>query len=196
MRFPALLVCLGLICGNAHAQNPAGVINDFHGALIEGMQGGAELGCKGRAKKLEAVIDKTYDIGFLAEKVLRRDWKNLSAKQRKQFTDTLHDLVITTYAFEFASFNDESFETLKTQDMSQGRKLVRTRLLIPGDPAVSFDYLLQNRGGQWRVVNVITEGISDLAVRAQQYSQALKERGFDGMISWLRGQIKKNQTDC
>ncbi|MEK6805659.1 MAG: ABC transporter substrate-binding protein [Pseudomonadota bacterium] len=190
------LASLSATAGAANASSPAGVIDHFHETLIAGMQGGNELGCKGRAEKLKPVIDQTYDIPFLAEKVLRRDWGKLSAKQRKQFTHTLHDLVITTYAFEFSSFNDETFETLKTQDMSQGRKLVRTRLQIPGDPAVSFDYLLQKRGGQWRVVNVITEGISDLAVRAQQYSQALKERGFNGMISWLREQIKKNQTDC
>lgn len=199
MKFFILALSLASLSGTAiaaDASRPAGVIDHFHETLIAGMQGGKELGCKGRAEKLKPVIDQTYDIPFLAEKVLRRDWGKLSAKQRKQFTSTLHDLVITTYAFEFSSFSDETFETLKTQDMSQGRKLVRTRLLIPGDPAVSFDYLLQKRSGQWRVVNVITEGISDLAVRAQQYSQALKERGFNGMISWLREQIKKNQTDC
>lgn len=199
MKSIVLLFALALAAGSAHAQNtasPAGVIDRFHDTLLASMRGGDDLGCSGRAEKLEPVVESTYDIDYLAEKVLRRDWGGLSSKQRKQFTGALHDLVISTYAHEFASFNGESFETLKTQDMSQGRKLVRTRLKIPRDPSVSFDYLLQKRGGQWRVVNVITEGISDLAVRSQQYSQALKERGFDGLIRWLQAQIKKNRSGC
>lgn len=199
MKSIALLFVLALACAPALAQDaasPAGVINHFHATLLAGMESAQELGCKGRAEKLTPVIDQTYDVAFLAEKVLRRDWPQLSAKQRKQFTGTLRDLMITTYGFEFASYSGESFATLKTQDMSQGRKLVRTQLKIPGEADVSFDYLLQKRGGKWRVVNVITEGISDLAVRAQQYSQALKEKGFDGMIGWLQEQIKKNKTGC
>ena len=199
MKLHALTLTLLLVSGPALAQEsstPAAVINNFHETLIEGMKGGSELGCKGRAGKLTPVIDQTYDIAFLAEKVLRRDWAQLSAQQRKEFTQTLRSLVISTYAFEFSSFNEEEFQTLKTQDMSQGRKLVRTQLRVPGDQPVSFDYLLQKRDGQWRVVNVITEGISDLAVRAQQYAQALKERGFKGLISWLQEQVQKNKTGC
>lgn len=195
MKTSALWFSLCLISTGAIA-SPASVITKFHDTLIEGMQGGDALGCAGRAEKLAPVVERTYDMPFLAEKVLRSDWASLSAKQRKQFTRTLNDLVVSTYSHEFASHSGEAFETLKTQDMTQGRKLVRTRLKIPRDPSVSFDYLLQQRDGQWRVVNVITEGISDLAVRSQQYSQALKERGFDGLIRWLQTQIKKNQTGC
>ena len=46
------------------------------------------------------------------------------------------------------------------------------------------------------MINVIADGVSDLALRSSQYDQIYKERGFDGLLAWIRGQDKKTLADC
>ena len=61
---------------------------------------------------------------------------------------------------------------------------------------MAFDYVLHEVDGNWRVINVIADGVSDLALRSSQYEQIFKERGFDGLLAWIREQEKKTAADC
>ena len=50
-------------------------------------------------------------------------------------------------------------------------------------------YTLKALGESWAIINVVADGVSDLALRRAEYSQVLKKQGFDGLIRRLDGQI-------
>lgn len=194
-RLAALALLLSAAAAQA-ATPPADVVTAFQGVLLANMKSGAKLACAGRTAALAKALDAQFDLPYIAERVLRRQWKELSPEQRKALNDTMRELAIVTYAAEFKEFGGEAFSTLDTQALADGTQLVHAKLALKDANPVAFDYVLRDSGSGFRVVNVIADGVSDLAVRSTQYDRAYKAGGFDGLMSLLKSQIDANRKNC
>ncbi|PTU33056.1 ABC transporter substrate-binding protein [Stenotrophobium rhamnosiphilum] len=195
LRFFALfLFVIGMPTAYA-ALSPADTVTTFHAVLLDNMKHGASYSCKDRGQRLNPAVDNTFDMPFLAQHVLRRQWRTLSTAQQNEFTATLRDMVISTYAAQFTKFNGEKFTTLDTQDNGKMRA-VRAALNLPSDDSVHFEYILRETPAGWRTINVIAEGVSDLALRSAQYDKIFKDQGFDGLIKQIKEQTAKLKASC
>lgn len=191
---PALLF---VWAGCAHAATPdpaTAPVERLHGALIEVMKNAKALGYEGRYRKLDPVIMEVFDFPYIARVVLGPAWETLDDSQRSAFTDAFARLSVSTYAHEFDGYNGQVFETVAAEDAPRGDRFVRTRLKrLKGDP-VSLDYQL-HRNGQWRIVNVVARGVSDLALKRGQYRKLFEEKGFDGVMDWTQQQTAEQQAE-
>ncbi|MGH8505560.1 MAG: ABC transporter substrate-binding protein [Stenotrophobium sp.] len=178
------------------APAPAGTVDHFHAALLNNMEHGQALGCSGRTQKMAAVIPTTFDLPFISRQVLRHHWSELTAAQQTTLVQTLQSLAIATYAGQFARHDGEKFTTGETQSLPNGAQLVRAKLSLPNRDPVNFDYVLRLDDGHWKVINVVADGVSDLAIRSAQYERLFKEQGYDGLIKFLRKQIEQLQKTC
>ena len=190
----ALFLTLSLALPAMAAAEPAAVVEKFHAALTDAMEHGAQLGCKGRVDQLAPVIAQTFDIPFIASHILRKRWDKLTPEQRTEFTTVLNDLIVQTYASNF-SHPGPKFATVETKD-SGSRKQVRTKLTPTHDEPVTLDYFLQKSGEDWKVINVIANGVSDLALRSSQYDKVFEQSGFDGLMAKLGKQVAADRAAC
>ncbi len=193
--FAFLLLAIGLPAAYAAPAAPADTVTSFHAVLLDNMKHAASYSCKDRMQHLSPAIDNTFDMPFLAQHVLRRQWSSLSEAQQTEFTATLKDMVVTTYASQFAKFNGEKFVTQETQENGRMRS-VRAQLELPAGDPVHFEYVLRETPAGWRTINVIAEGVSDLALRSAQYDKIFKDQGFDGLIKQIREQTTKLKSSC
>lgn len=189
-----ILLACGLPTAFA-ASAPADTVTSFHNVLLDNMKHGASSSCKDRMQRLTPAIDNTFDMPFLAQHVLRRQWSGLNDVQKAEFIATLKDMVITTYAAQFTKFNGEKFITQDTQENGKMRA-VRAQLLLPAADPVQFEYILRQTTAGWRTINVIAQGVSDLALRSAQYDKIFKDQGFDGLIKQIREQTAKLKSSC
>jgi phospholipid transport system substrate-binding protein len=69
--------------------------------------------------------------------------------------------------------------------------LVRSHLELTEDGAedVRLDYLLHELDGQWRIINVIANGVSDLSLKRADYDVTVKNEGFDVLVTKLNAQV-------
>jgi phospholipid transport system substrate-binding protein len=188
-----------LMVTTANAQTTetaADTVNKLHAALLKNMQEAKSLGCAGRVANMKSVVGTSFDLPFLAKHIVRKHWAEQSEPQQQDFLFALEEMIVTTYASQFASFNGEKFVTLKTDDLASGRNLVHSQLQIPGNAPVNFDYILRQTDSHWRIVNVIAEGVSDLAIRSQQYDRVIKEKGFVGLLAQLKKQNNQINATC
>ncbi|MGH8455775.1 MAG: ABC transporter substrate-binding protein [Stenotrophobium sp.] len=174
----------------------ATTVDEFHATLLGNMERGAALGCSGRTQKMTAAINQDFDLPFIARQVMKRNWAALSAAQQEQFTSTLRQLVILTYASNFSSHHGETFSTQDTRDLPNNARLVHSRLNRSADDPVSFDYVLHESAGQWKIINIIADGVSDLAIRSAQYNSLYQKENFSGLIGFLQKQTAKIQAGC
>lgn len=175
---------------------PADTVNALHAALSEAMSKGPKLGCDGRGKALAPAVDAAYNLPFIAERALRKHWKTLKDDQRTQFTAALRNSVINTYATEFGTPGSVKFETGKTDAMANGDAVVHSQLLPKEGSAVTLDYVLKKQGERWQIVNVLAEGVSDLALRAAQYDGIMKGEGFTALLAKLDAQTQAQKARC
>jgi phospholipid transport system substrate-binding protein len=178
------------------AAEPADVVNAIHAALINNMKHGKEYGCDGRIKHLQPVVDASFDVPLITQTVMRRHWSELSEAQRNQLIAAFRETTVVTYASQFNSFGGEVFTTQDTQALPNGDQMVHARLQPGGGDSVAFDYILRGKDGNYRIINVIADGVSDLALRSTQYTRLFEQKGFDGLMTWLQDQNKKMRANC
>jgi phospholipid transport system substrate-binding protein len=175
---------------------PEQVVNYLQESLIKSMREGGKLGYRGRFDLLAKAVDQTHDLDFIARTTLGANWTQLSAEQQRVFTDVFRKLSIGTYAGWFKSHEGERFEFIEQQDMPRDQVMVRTRFVQQGgEPPVRFDYVLRQTKDGWRIVNVLADGVSDLALKRVEYRAILQRDGFQGLINMLKDKIAQTEQD-
>ena len=176
--------------GVAYAEETAKqVVEEFQAELIAVMKQGKELGFKGRYDKLAPAIEKSHDLNKIARVAIGKEWEKLSADQQKKFEDTFTELSVASYAFNFKEFSGESFKFDSEEETTRGGAVIHSYLLIPDDKSVKFDYMLKKKGDSWKIINIIANGVSDLALKRSEYTSILEKEGFDTLISKINEKI-------
>lgn len=70
--------------------------------------------------------------------------------------------------------------------------IARDRALYDGRSerqTIAFEYIVNRNGSQWRIVNIVVDGISDLALKKAQYTSVIEREGFDGLLAKLSQKI-------
>jgi phospholipid transport system substrate-binding protein len=165
-------------------------VERLYAALLDVMKRAAELGFEGRYRALEPVIGASYDVPFMAELILGRQWRALSPEQQKLWLETFARLTVSTYADRFDSYSGESFEVGDVESGTQGTSLVRTKLMRSGGDPVSLDYRMRNGANGWRIIDVFLNGtVSELALRRSEYAALMRRDGFDALLAAVKQKI-------
>ena len=173
----------------ASAHPAIDVVENLHTTLLIVMKEGPRMGYQGRYDRLAPVITAGFDIPFIAKTVLGKYWETLSIEQKSKFTEAFSKLSIATYAANFDAYSGERFKVISEEETSGGRVLVRTQLIKSDGGQVQLDYLLHRTGSQWRIINVVAEGVSDLALKRADYTSFLKSKGFDPLLMRLNEKV-------
>lgn len=174
---------------SAGDQEATQVVEKLHASLLTVMKDGDKLGYTGRYDQLEPVIRATFDMPFISKTVLGKHWETVNDGQRSRFVETFTKLSIAMYAANFDSYSGERFKVISEKEVSGGRILVQTQLIKSDGGKVQLDYLLHRTDNEWRVVNIIAEGVSDLALKRADYSNFLKNKSFEALIVKLNEKI-------
>ena len=61
---------------------------------------------------------------------------------------------------------------------------------------MAINYLLRNRGGKWRVIDVFLKGtISEVATRRADFSAVMRANGFEALLAAIGGKVEVLKTD-
>lgn len=180
---------------SATQPGPAQVITDFQQTLIGAMKQGRQLGFKGRYEKLAPVVEKTHDIPAIVRVAVGKYWEQLSSQQRKSLEDTFIQLSIATYASEFNSYSGEHFTTPTVTRSSGPRALVDSALIESSGKKDTFTYQMHATPKGWQIVNIVANGVSDLALKRAQYTSIIQNDGFDALIAKLKQKIAQYEKE-
>lgn len=172
--------------GPAEARKPVERLNS---TLIEVMKGGQKLGYAGRYKKLDPVVKETFEFEAVSIIALGAHWKKLEQPQKLAFMAKLTDLSVATYAAQFKEYGGESFQFDSSQDVKGGKLLLRYNLVAPNEKPIKFEYFVGQFNGQWHIINIVVDGISDLALKKAQYTSVIDREGFDALLAKLTQKI-------
>lgn len=167
------------------------VVKGFQAELLSVMQQGDKLTFEQRFEQLKPVVLKSHDLAKITRIVVSKEWKKLTIEQKKELIKKFSTLSIASYAHYFNSYSGQSFKVESSKQLSPGQIYVHTFLVLPDEKDVSMDYLLKKNGEQWRIINIITNGVSDLALKRSEYVAVLKKSGFDVLLAELSVKIDK-----
>lgn len=145
-----------------------------------------------RYRALEPLILATHDLPYIAEFALRRQWSGLGEPDRQRFVAAFQRLSVMTYAARFAKVGPQTFRsaTSGAPDAS-GRVQVATAVARAGQPDITLEYLLQQGAQGWRIVNIVADGVSDLALRRAEYQRLYASGALEGLLAELAAQTER-----
>lgn len=174
---------------NTPKHSPQHIVQNFQIELLNVMKKGKALGFQGRYKQLNVAILKSHDLTKIIKIVAGRQWRTLSDTQKITLTDAFMRFSISAYASNFKDFSGESFAYIATTQTTRGDIIIHTMLTIPDDDNVKLDYILRKNSDGWRIINIIANGVSDLALRRSEYTSILKRKNFNALIVKINKKI-------
>ena len=195
-----MIAVMLLVASLSWAQNPEPgspeqVVRHFHESLLEAMRDGSRLGYRGRFELLAPAVERSHDLDFIARTTLGSHWAKLEPEQQRMFTATFRQLSISSYAGWFKSHEGERFEFVEQQPMPREQVLVRSQLVQAKGEAVRFDYVLRQTKDGWRIINILADGVSDLALKRVEYRAVLERDGFPALLDMLKKKIVQSEQN-
>jgi phospholipid transport system substrate-binding protein len=138
-----------------------------------------------------------FDREYAAQKVLGRHAKGASPADVKLFADALADNLMQRYGSSLLDFNTRLRVRVKSETVlpkGQGVRVASEFLREGGEP-IPVDYLMRRVGDQWKVFDVMVEGVSYVQTFRNQFDAELQRKSIRQVATELRnGQLKAGGT--
>jgi len=181
-----VMTAAGLQAESPENDDAERVIATLQDGLIQTMQQGQKIGYDGRLKLIAPVIQRTHDLAAIIRSVLGVHWAKLDADQQQAITQAFQANSIATYADRFDQYDGEQFKVVEQTQLPRGRVLVRSQLVRADGNPVNFDYVMNESNEGWRIINIVVDGVSDLALKRAEYSAVLQKNGITALIDMLK----------
>lgn len=136
---------------------------------------------------VEQVIEPHVNFKQISILVLGKYWKTATPEQQERFKKEFRMLVVRTYTTAFTEYSDWKIRYLPVQEDAGGKKLlVRTEVLQAGAQPVGVNYRMAIEDGNWKVYDVLIEGVSLLQNYRTSFTEEVGRTGsLDQLIERL-----------
>jgi phospholipid transport system substrate-binding protein len=185
----ALWFAVGLPAQQAAASDPQEVAQGFYEVLLSTMRDGRSLGQSGRYARLVPVVNRAFDLAFMARLAVGPSWAALAPAQQQRLTEAFGNYVSATYADRFDTYSGEQLEV--TGERPYGSEImVQTKIVKSNGETTTLDYLMRQNRGAWQISDVYLDGtISQVAVQRSEFSSILRREGVDGLVMALNRKV-------
>src|SRR5574342_1312386 len=125
----------------------------------------------------------------MSRRALGAPWANLSGKERDEFVVLFRTLLTNSYADKIESYSGEGVQYLNER-VEKDYAEVRTKVLS-GKTDIPLDYRLLNKGTDWRVYDVVVDGVSLVNNYRGQFSKILRSSTYADLVDQLRKKSDK-----
>jgi len=190
------LLVLSMYPIQVHANTPLDTIKLRINQLLDVLRDPALQGESAKELKKEkiwSIFDKTFDYLEFSKRTLARNWRKLKPDQRKEFTKLYKALLDKVYMNRILAYTDQKFVFGKKRALAQNRVEVQSKIVAGSNRTpIHFRMILKN--DQWRVYDVVVEGISLVKNYRSQFKRIIKRESLEGMFEILRKKVGKFTT--
>jgi len=187
-----LLAVLLILPLQVHADGAKATIETQINKMLVKMKEPAfkELSRDAKLAEVRNVINEVFDYNELSRRTLGRDWKKFKPEQQTEFVDLFSKLLENVYADRILAYTHEKIEFGKETELKKGRMEVESYIVTLDKTKVPLFYRMSNRTGQWRVYDVVIEGVSMIKNYRGQFRQILSKKKPEDLLQTLREKTK------
>lgn len=164
------------------------VLKILRDPALQGPQGEKE-----KRVRIVAEADKLFDYIELSKRTLGLSWNRLSQEQRREFVRLYKRLLEETYIDRITAYTNE--KVAFTEAVPLGGNAVEVRSMITTKTAqVPIYYRVMREAGQWRVYDVVIEGVSLIANYRSQFREVLVNQSPEALIETLRKRVAERSS--
>ncbi|MBW2408300.1 MAG: ABC transporter substrate-binding protein [Deltaproteobacteria bacterium] len=147
---------------------------------------------KPRDAKIEEVgniIGEVFDFTELSKRTLGREWRKLKDEQKKEFVELFQKLLQGVYADRLLAYTDQKVVFEKEKELKKGRVEVQSNIVLSDGKKVPIFYRLTDKSGQWKVYDLIIEGVSLVKNYRTQFREIIAKDSPEKLLDILRKKV-------
>jgi phospholipid transport system substrate-binding protein len=187
-RAAGAILVLGLLALAipAPAQTPSQVVDGLASQVIVVLKD-PQLDSQQKRTQIQNIAYGAIDFPTLCKLVLARNWPKFSAEQRAQFEEEFKQHLSMTYGRNVDNYKNEKVQILGERQEQRDDVTVQTKILRGGSDDVLVDYRLRKAAdGQWKIIDVIIEGVSLVSNFRSQFQDVVSNGSPDRLIALLK----------
>ena len=149
-----------------------------------------EAGKKVKREKIRNISDNMFDYTELSKRTLGQNWIKLNAGQQTEFLGLYKKLLEDAYADKIIAYTDEKVVFGKETTLSEKTAEVQTTI-ITKKADIPIHYRVIQKGSDWKVYDVVIEGVSLVSNYRNQFKEILSNKTPDALLDTLRKKVGK-----
>jgi phospholipid transport system substrate-binding protein len=120
-----------------------------------------------REAGLRTILERGFDLPYLAQLAVGRSWRDLADGERQEFTRIFTRWALATQSTRLGRYAGEDITVEGSQAAGQGDTMVATQIRGGKLPQpIQVDWRVREEGGDHRVIDVVVEGVSMVVTSA------------------------------
>lgn len=146
-------------------------------------------------RRIDELVVPRLDFVTMTKLAVGRHWLDATVEQKRALVEAFRELFVRTYTEMLKQYDDQELEMLPLQPgPREDRVTVRSRVIQKGGSKIQIDYGLHYDDGEWRVYDIVVDGVSLVTTRRATFVSEIREAGIDGLIEELQRKNERNAT--
>lgn len=191
-----LIVLAGLLAvpasgARASAEDAGAFLDALNKTAIETLNDTA-ISEDRRLQEFRKLAQKSFDVPRISKFVLGINWRRATPAQREEFLDVFEDVNLQRFMPLFTKYSDQKFSVTKVRQHKEKPRLYFVTSTISRDqsPTATVEWRVTKRDDEYRILDVVAEGVSMALTLRKEYGSVVKNSGLDGLIAQLREKVK------
>ncbi len=153
----------------------------------------ASLPVMEREQSFRTLFRANFDIPAIGRFVLGRYWRKARPEVRKDFLSSFEEIMVQGFTYRFAGYANTTFEVVSVQALKRaGQFKVSSKIAPTEDEVYLVGWLVEHKNGQFRVLDVVAEGVSMALTLRSEYASVIKRSGgrVEGLVTQLHKSIE------
>lgn len=145
---------------------------------------------KVKKEKIRALSETMFDFTELSKRTLSQNWGKMTPAQQKEFIDLYKSILEDAYMDKIVSYTDEKVIFDREVQLSEKAVEVQT-ITVTRTVEIPINYRVIQKEGQWRVYDVVIEGVSLINNYRSQFREILTNKTINDLLDILRKKVGK-----
>jgi phospholipid transport system substrate-binding protein len=149
----------------------------------------------GNQQKIFALAEEkilpNFDFEKVSRMVLGKNWTKATPEQKTAFQAEFKTLLLRTYATALSKYKNQTIEYKPFRMEGEAdAATVKTAIQQSGGDPISVDYTLSKKADDWKVYDIVIEGVSLVTNYRSQFAQEIRQNGLDSLNKKLADKNK------
>ncbi|MCC7305040.1 MAG: ABC transporter substrate-binding protein [Alphaproteobacteria bacterium] len=149
-----------------------------------------------RKEKFRQLLRANYDMKTIGRFALGTYWRTATPAQQAEYQRLFENMVVEVYSQRFADYKGQALEVQSGRTEGKSDILVNSTIVPKdGGEKIKVDWRVRKKEGQYKVIDVIVEGVSMALTQRSDFASVIQRGGgdLDVLLTHLRSGKKPEE---
>jgi phospholipid transport system substrate-binding protein len=148
-----------------------------------------------RRRQIRQTVLQRFGFEEMAQRSMGQHWRTLTPQQRQEFVELFTDLLERSYISRIENYKagPQGIRYPK-EDITGDHAIVHTEIMNNRDLAATVDYHLLHKDGDWKVYDIVIEGVSLVNNYRIQFNTIILKDSYAGLVKQMRTKLAQEQA--